>query len=450
MARLSPAAEPHAQTRTPKASLQQVLKSPLLRSLAAVAGSTAAGQAIALGFSPLITRIYSPEIFGVQGVFLALVSVLWPLAGLRYPMAIVIARDEAEARGLARLSLYLAGGLSCLSGLILLGLREPLSQALGLQDLGLLIYFLPLALFLVTLQDVMDYRAVRLGAFRTVGIVIIAQSFLVNLARVLIGLVQPVAAALVSVTSLSYGMQALMMRAGIKRREDHGPSIDVPEATVPLGQLLRRYQEFPIYRMPADLISAVGQTAPVFLLTILFSPAAAGFYALARGVVNLPLNVIGTAVGNVLYSRMAEMARDRTPLFPFVLRATLWHLLLPGSATAIAILFFPPLFAFAFGEAWRGAGEYAQWMALWVICMLANIPTVRALPVIGQQKLHLTFNFLLMAGGVAGMLVGYALHPTPLWSVAAYSLATTALYALQIVFYLHRVRQYDDRAATHV
>lgn len=403
------------------------------------------GQAIAFAFSPLITRIYSPEAFGIQGVFIALISVLWPLAGLRYPMAIVVARDEAEVSGLVRLSVWLAGGVSCLAGLVLIGLNAAAIDLFGLRDLGLLVYLLPPALFLVTLQDVMDYRAVRLAAFRTVGLVIVAQSFLINLARVLGGLAAPVAATLILVTSLSYGVQALMLKLGLNRRM---VGITAPEHAVPLRTVLHAHREFPLYRMPADLVSAMAQTIPVFLLTWLFSPAAAGFYALARSVVNLPLNVIGTAVGNVLYSRMADMARSNTPLFGFVIKATLAHLL-PGAATAIVAFTFPALFSFVFGEVWRPAGEFAQWMALWVVCMLVNIPAVRVLPVIGTQRLHLVFNLLLMAGGVTGMLAAHALYGTALASVAGYSIATASLYVAQITTYLYRVRRYDHRTSPY-
>ena len=397
-------------------------------------------QALAFAFSPLITRLYTPEAFGIQGVFIASVSLLWPFVALRYPMAIVVAESDTEVRGLVRLSLFVAASVSVAITIILLGARQPLLSLFGIEEVGLLIWFLPLALFLVALQDTTDFKAARLGAFRVVGVVTALQALVVNLTRVIGGLVHPTAAALIVATSLSYGAQASMLRLGMGRRLKSTTS----GAPASLGILARKYREFPLFRMPADMINATSQTAPVFLLSILFSPATTGLYVLARAVVSLPLSLIGSAAGNVFYARIAEMDRNGDDLYPFILKATLAQLAIPGIATLMSATIFPQIFALIFGEAWRPAGEFSQWMALWVVCMLANIPSVRVLPVIGRQNLHLFFNIIIAVAGVAGLFAGYTVHRTASSAVAGYSIATALLYALQIVTYLHHIRRHDQ------
>lgn len=414
----------------------------LSRSILAVVNGTVAGQAIAFAFSPLITRIFGPEAFGVQGLFIGLISILMPAAALRYPFAIVVAKTPGETQALARLSLTIAGAFAVATALFLLGFRDWLLPLMGMERLGSLVWFLPLALFLAAVQDVVDQQCIRANGFRVIGVVTALQALLVNLARVLGGLVQPVAAVLVSVTSVSYGVQALLLGL-LKPRTAHAAP------RVALLTVMRKYKEFPLYSMPADLASALSQTAPVFLLAMLFSPAAAGLYTLARSVVNLPLNVIGLAVGKVLYARMAEMASRGQPLLPFVLRMTMLQLLGPGMVTAAVTFTFPVLFALIFGESWRTAGEFAQWMSLWVVCMLANIPSVRALTVIRRQCLHLLFNLLLLSGGILGIWLGHWLHGTETGAVATYSVIIAALYSLQILVYLDQVRRFDRRNSRH-
>lgn len=396
-------------------------------------------QALAFAFSPFITRLYTPEAFGIQGVFIASVGLLWPFVALRYPMAIVVAKSDTEVRGLVRLSLFVAASVSVGITIILLGARQTLLSLFGIEEVGLLIWFLPLALFLVALQDTTDFMAARLGAFRVVGVVTALQALVVNLTRVIGGLIHPTAAALIVITSLSYGAQASMLRLGLGRRVKSLTSGHPPS----LGFLARKYREFPLFRMPADIINAIAQTAPVFLLSILFSPATTGLYVLARAVVNIPLSLIGSAAGNVFYTRITEMARNGDALYPFILKSTFAQLAAPGLATFISALFFPHIFSLMFGEVWRTSGEFAQWMALWVVGMLANIPSVRALPVIGRQNLHLFFNIMIALAGVAGLFAGYKIHTTASGAVAGYSIATALLYAIQIVTYLHHIRRYD-------
>ncbi|WP_235988648.1 lipopolysaccharide biosynthesis protein [Pseudorhizobium endolithicum] len=405
-------------------------------------GGTATGQLVAFFFAPLITRIYSPEVFGLQGVFLSLISILSPAIALRYPMAIVVAANEADALQLSRLALMIAFLLSCMVALMLAILQEPFLILLGAEALGALVWFLPLALFCVALQDVANYRATRLGSFHLVGTVTAVHSFVTNLARVLGGLLAPVAAVLIFVTSLAPTVQAGLLILGIRRL--HGGAVPTHSTARSLA-LLRMHRDFPCYRVPTDVVGALGQTSPVLLLSQLFSPATAGFYILARSVVGLPLNVVGSAVGNVYYAQFTALAREGNPVFPLAAKSTLLHLALLAGPLLLFSFLFPTLFAFVFGETWRTAGEYAQWMALLVTGMLANIPVVRLLPVIRQQAAHLIFNLLILVGGIFGMLGGRTLYGTAAAAVAGYSVATTALYVLQIITYLLLARWFDKK-----
>jgi O-antigen/teichoic acid export membrane protein len=423
-------------------SRSKILSSPLLRDVLSVVTGAAAGQVVVVAFSPLISRIYSPEVFGLQGVFLSLVSVLSPIVALRYPMAVVVAKDNTDAWRLGRLSLYIAFGLSCLLGLILAVGQQSVLRLLGADDLGALIWFLPLALFCVAMQDVTDFGTARLGAFRVVGIANVVQAFVANSARVIGGLIAPVAAVLVAVTTATPALQAAMQRYGTRRiSRSAGRRLSRARAVA----LLRKHRDFPLYRMPTDVLNAASQSVPVLMLAALFSPAAAGLYALARSVINLPLNIVGTALGNVFYSHLAEMKRDGRPLMPLVAKATLFQVAIPGGAMVVAIPVLPWAFSTIFGQPWLASGQFGQWMVLWVVGMLANIPTVRALPVIGVQKWHLLFNSLITAGGVLGMLAGYKLHGTAMGSVAFYSVSVACLYVLQILTYLHLVRNHDRK-----
>ncbi len=234
---------------------RRLSSSSLLKNVMAVASGTAAGQVVVLAFSPLITRIYSPETFGLQGVFLSLISILSPAIALRYPMAIVVASDEAEAARLSRLAVMIAFGLSILLGLVLLFADTQILTLLGAEALGAMIWFLPLALFCVALQDVADFRAARLGSFRLVAIVTVVQAFLTNLARVLGGLAAPVAGTLVAVTAIAPAVQSALLTFGNRRRRTPVPPMDPGEALT----LLRRHRDFPLYRVPTDMMNAFAQ-----------------------------------------------------------------------------------------------------------------------------------------------------------------------------------------------
>ena len=118
-----------------------------------VASGTAGAQAIVIAFSPIITRLYGPEAFGILGTFMAIVAVITPIAALSCPIAIVLPREDSDARGIARLSAYIAVGVAALTALVLLTFGNHIVSLLQVQEISSYIWLLPLViLFAAWLQ----------------------------------------------------------------------------------------------------------------------------------------------------------------------------------------------------------------------------------------------------------------------------------------------------------
>lgn len=414
------------------------LNSPLLRNIRNVASGTVAGQVIVFAFSPLITRIYSPEIFGLQGIFLALVSIFSPLIAMRYPMAIVVADNEEDVARLSQLSFLIAFGLSGILGFLILTAQAQVLSLLGAEALGHLIWFLPVALLCVALKDVADYRAARFDAFRLIGIVTVIQAFLSNLARVLGGLITPVAGILIGVTSAAPALQSALLHFGLRNRAIPSP----PVSASAMVSLLKKHKDFALYRMPTDTLNAASQSVPVVLLAALFSPAVAGLYTLTRIVFNLPLNVISASIGNVLYARFAEQARNGEPILPLLVRSTAALLAITPMIIGFA-WFAPAVFAFVFGEEWREAGNYARWVSLWIGVGIATVPAVRCIPVIDKQKVALIFNVALAALRVFSIVAIYWLSGSAIMAVASFSVVSALMNALMIIIFIWYAARFD-------
>jgi O-antigen/teichoic acid export membrane protein len=419
--------------------IRRLKASALARNMFSVASGTAAGQLVAFAFSPLITRIFSPEVFGLQGVFLAAVSILSPVIALRYPLAIVIAENEKEARRLERLAVGIAFLLSFILGVILLFAQGPVLAVLGAEAVGPWIWFLPLALLCVAFQDVSTFQATRHGWFRLLGVVTVVQAFLTNLARVLGGLAAPVVGVLIAVTALAPAVQAGLVKLFSKDRRGPPPPQLRPRAAL---ALMDKHRDFPLYRVPTDVLNSASQAVPTILLAALFSPAAAGFYVLARSVLNLPANLVGIAIGNVLYAHYAELDRAGEPLTPVLLRWT-------GGLLALSPLiiggswFAPAIFSFVFGAEWEEAGQYVQWMSLWIGISIANVPAVRLAPAIKSQMLLLVSSGLLLSARAFAIAIAFDMGADTVQAVAAFSIVSLVGNACLIMAIAIAARRYD-------
>lgn len=419
----------------------RVASSRFLRNVLAVASGTALAQLAAVLFSPLITRIYSPEVFGLQGIFLSLISLLGPMVALRYPMAIITADSDEEALKMGRLALGVASLLACtLCAFLLIG-GHTVITLMGAEGLGYLVFFLPLALLSVAAQDVSDYRAARMGAFRLVGMVSVFQAIVTNLARVLGGLWSPVAAILIAVTTVAPAVKSAMLALLSRRMRRRAPRLRKGEGIA----LLSKHRDFAIYRAPTDSLNAASQAIPVILLAAFFSPGAAGFYVLTRSVLNLPANILGASLGNVIYAQFGELKRSTQALFPLLLKTTL-ALLCFAPIVVILGYFSPAFFAFVFGEEWREAGRYAQWMALWLGVSIANVPAIRLAAVIGAQRVLLFANLFFLAARLLP-IVGVAwLDGSALDAVALYSVVSLVANGLLVLVLFSRCATYDRMA----
>lgn len=131
-----------------KPYIQNTLDSKFIRNVAIIAIGTATAQGIKMAFSPLVTRIYGPEAFGLLGTFMAIVSILTPVAALSYPIAIVLPREDSDAKGIAQLSMAASFFIVGLISLIIIFVGERLVILLHLQSINNYIWFIPLIVFL--------------------------------------------------------------------------------------------------------------------------------------------------------------------------------------------------------------------------------------------------------------------------------------------------------------
>ena len=133
--------------------INRTWKSRFVRNVAVVASGTAGAQAIVIAFAPIITRLYGPEAFGILGTFMAIVAVITPIAALSYPIAIVLPKEDSDAKGIARLSAYIALGMSGIVALVLLIAGDKIVELLQVQSISSYILLIPLViLFAAWLQ----------------------------------------------------------------------------------------------------------------------------------------------------------------------------------------------------------------------------------------------------------------------------------------------------------
>lgn len=397
-------------------SLWGIARKRFVRDVAKVVGGVAAAQAITLAFAPVITRLYGPEPFGILGLFMSIVAVLTPIAGLTYPIAIVLPKSDADARGLVRLSQLIALVTAAVVGVILVMFSDRIVSLFGLERIAPFIFLLPLLILFTTFLATAQQWLIRTGQFTLLASVASLQALAVNVAKVGLGLVQPLASSLVAVSAAGILLHAGVLTLGSRRGRDP-PGDSVAEPWKSLTELARIYRDFPLLRAPQELVNALSLGLPVVLLAGFYSPTVVGFYTLAYSVLMAPIILIGRSVGNVLYPRLAEASNQGRDLKRLVALPTgaLFLIGLVPFGTVMAIG--PAMFGLVFGAEWREAGEYAGWLALWTLFGFANIPSVKVTPVINAQGLLLSYGIVSLVLRASSVVFSYYYYGDPLVSM---------------------------------
>ena len=91
--------------------------------LTLMTGSTLS-QSIPIAISPILTRIYTPEDFGVYAIFLAIVTILGTIISGRYELAIMLPKKDEDAINIFALGLVITICLTVLTTILVITFND--------------------------------------------------------------------------------------------------------------------------------------------------------------------------------------------------------------------------------------------------------------------------------------------------------------------------------------
>lgn len=418
-------------------------KEAFIKNILVLASGAALSNGLTLLFSLLITRLYTPEQYGYLGVFTSSIYMFAPAIALTLPMSIVLAKSDAEAWKLAKLSLFL--GLS-LSSVLLIGLlifeREILTliNAESLLGLG---WLLPVAILIAAAFQVNEQWQIRQKGFATLAKSLNMRALFIGLSQTLMGLVKATGSWLVVFYTLGMVVQNLYLA----RRQSR--QINKPTALT-YAELLKRYSDFPIYRAPQVLLNSVSLAAPTLMFAWAFGTAAAGHYTIAFALLTVPATLLGKSVGDVFYKEVVDRVESKQGISQLIGKTTRNLFLLGAVPFGIIALFGPEIFGLLYGEQWQTSGQFAQWISIWMLMMLVSRPAIASVPVLGLQAHLLGHEAVSLLVRVGAIYLG-VLEQSPLKSILYLSVSNALLYALLILFVLVKSKRYSltDRKINH-
>jgi len=406
--------------------LKDTLKSNFAKSVVMISSSTIIAQVLNAAFSPIITRIYSPEEYGLLTVYSSVLGLIAVIATLKYEWGIPIAKDKNEAINVMALSFFILTlfSLAVLVTFLLAG--KWILNLLNAEALSKYTYLIPIGVFFAGLYNIVLYWGYRNKDFKSISRTKLSQSIVGNGTTIGLGLigVGPIGLIIGQILKQCAGIYTLSK--SIRNGDERSKKI------LEKGKLLenaKRYKNFAIFSTPAQLLNTAGTQLPVFFITSLYGSQVLGLYGLANSVVNLPMVLVGQAVGDVFYGEVASIGRDNPKRVKELSKKLLKRLIMVGLVPLLALLFFGPfLFSFVFGSGWYEAGVYAKAIAFLVFSRLIFTPISRIYSVFERQKEDFFLDLFRVILVVVSFMTAQVFRLSSYVAISLYSAAMSIVY----------------------
>ncbi len=364
----------------------------LLRDVVLLGTGAASGQAIVMLFSPVLTRLYDVEAFGLFGMFSAVVTSIGTVSTLRYEQAILLEPEDEGAAEVFRLCIAVVLGVTVLS-LAGFAVAEMLPIHSTFQRvIPMLLAFGGANIVAQGVFSSLYGWFTRFGSFRALAIFQFSRSaigialqlalcLLGHDARFLIvGQVVGMVAAMALILALGRPSVARVMFGGYRLSS--------------LWRLARRYHTFALFGAPQTLVRLLSQNLPALLLPVFFGASQSGLFWLAYRILILPSGIIIDSTRGVLFRDLGAIYRSGGDMRPAIIPPLLSLGAFSLAVVAVLWCFGPFLFGFVFGPQWRESGHYAAILSLAWAVENAGMPASVVISLMELQRFYLAVEIL--------------------------------------------------------
>ncbi|UJP08912.1 oligosaccharide flippase family protein [Microbacterium sp. KUDC0406] len=404
---------------------------------------TLIGQGAVLLVSPVLSRLYTPADFGAFAMVTAVCAVLSSLATFSWERAVVLPREDAEARVLIKLGLVTMVVVISVVTVVMYFGRNILAEISGVVILESFWWVIPVSLVAMSLNALVSAWIVRRQDYSGLAVRNAAQGIAQAAWSVGLGWIGLAPFGLVS--SLAAGRFAGLFGLGLRSRRSDPPPDSRVEA-VSMREVARRYRRFPLINTWSSMVNSIGLQLPSLLLIAVYGAAEAGLFALTMRVLAAPVGMIVDAVSKHFESTFAHRLRERQPgLRQMVLILVSRQTLLGVGPALIVMICGPWLFSMVFGSQWAGSGVFAQLVVVAYLAQFIVVPVSRGLVLLEQQAQQLWWD-VSRAVGAACAIMGAGLVDLDMgWALAGWATVQVLSYAIMLLLVLRAATARDQR-----
>ena len=371
------------------------------KSVLALVGGTTLAQALNFLFSPIQTRLFSPEVFGELSVFTSITGIVGIIICLRYELAIVLPKDDDEGFALLKLSWLFAAIIAGISLIVFGFWGKQIYTRFNAPALVRYWYYVPITLLLTGIIQAANYWLTRRRQFMVLSYNKVLPVLAVNLVSIGLGFAGNRALGARLFSTLIGNIVNIVVLA----------SVLVPDMKVKREQqyrkreLVGKYKNFLVYDIWSALINNLSWMIVPILMNSYYGSFAAGQYAIGLRVIQLPVSIIGASIGQV-FIKTANEKKYTKNLYHYSLKVIKKLFVYTAPFGLILIVFGRNIFSVVFGSQWELAGIYSQILAPWAIVWFISSPISAIYAILQKQNISLITSSLNLISRIFSLYLG--------------------------------------------
>ncbi len=395
---------------SPKHLYRRISQSKLVRNILTLFSGKLTAQLIVIGSAPIITRLFTPSDYGIAALILAIAGLASPLATLGYGTAAQMAPSDADARRL--INVIIASTLFFATALGIGFVYYSRNAGAGFfSDFGGWEVVIPIFFILQGAESALESWNTRKKNFRVQATTYVAGTALDTGSRIAFGVTAGSSIGGIVIGNLIGLVTRVFVLARSTDLFRKVKAIGPPAQ--PYRTLIVHYRDFPFFSTPTAFLHSASSKFPLLFFGAVFSPAVAGFYAMAGRLFLVPLQLLQTSFRSVFTQYLIDKRNRGRNFHALVLKSCVLTATIMIPPAVALTLFAEPAIALLLGDKWRQAGVYISITAPLMVFASLVIPANAAMVVMRQQRRMLMLQIITALALGLGFLVSFHISGTP-------------------------------------
>jgi len=373
-------------------------KSEFGRNVLTLMTGTTIAQAIPIAISPILTRIYTPEDFGVFALYISISTIFAVIVTGRYELAIMLPKKNKDAVLLVQLSIMITLFIAITTLIIVIFFNVEITQLLGNPSISIWLYFIPLSICLTGFYQSLHYWNNRKKQYNNLVLSRVSKSAITSGIQVGGGLGSNLYYGLIAGEIIGQGGGAFVLaRKAWRENKIFSCKIHLIRAIA----LLKRYKKILYYGLPMGLLNAISNQLKPLVFSAIFSISIVGWVYMAERMLKAPLSVISGSFNTVFFQNFVNVDNKLQLYVKSYISLLMLSLILLYPVYAHGEF----IFEIVFGKDWRKAGELASILYLMVCFSFSSSAISTVFTALERNEVSLIWQVMYFVGLV--FLISY-------------------------------------------